>query len=109
MKIRFFNETDEWTTDGSRITDPQHLDTIRKTLEDVGPVIVEHWFYRGATAPERFVFDEFEDFTTYLDMRACAGDAIDVWSFSALCKMDNRLAGGKCPDDAGRVPKRGAY
>jgi len=109
MKIQFFSEADDWTTEGAKITDPEQLEAIRKTFEDVGSVIVAHWFYRGASAPDRFVFDNFEQFTEYLDAHAHAGDIIDVWSVEAVCKRDNRLAGGKCPDDAGRIPKRGAY
>ena len=109
MKIRFFSEADEWATDGARITDAQHLETVRRTLEDEGPVIVEHWFYRGSSAPDRLVFDDFDDFTEYLNTHASAGDIIDAWSFSAVCTEHNRLATGKCPDDQGRVPRKGAY
>jgi hypothetical protein len=45
----------------------------------------------------------------YLDAHAFAGDAIHVWSFAAVCGDDNELASGKCPDDNGLVPTRGAY
>ena len=109
MKIRFFSEADDWTTDGAKITAPENLEAIRKALEHEGPIIVEHSFYRGSSAPHRLVFDEFEDFAEYLDGRASAGDIIRVWSFVALCTEQNKLASGKCPDDKGRVPKRGAY
>jgi hypothetical protein len=109
MKIRFFNEADEWTTDGAKITDPEHLETIRRTLENDGPVLVEHWFYRSASAPDRVIFDDFNQFTEYLNSRASAGDIINVWSFSAMCTDQNWIASGKCPDDQDRVPKKGAY
>ena len=85
------------------------LDAIRHCLEADGPIIVEHWFYRGSCAPERVVFGEFEAFAAYLAAHAAAGDAIHVWSFAAVCRDDNTLASGKCPDETGLVPERGAY
>jgi hypothetical protein len=109
MRIRWQVEADEWTTDGRKINSPENLELIRKTLEDEGPIIVEHWFYYGSSAPDRFVFDDYDEFVEYLEGKAWAGDAIHVWSFAAVCKDENELASGKCPDDSGRVPKRGAY
>jgi hypothetical protein len=109
MKTRFRSDADEWIPDGRKITSPANLDMIRKTLEADGPIIVEHWFYRGASAPDRLVFDDFDAFNDYLNANAFAGDAIHIWSFAAVCKDDNELAYGKCPDENGLVPKRGAY
>ena len=109
MRTRFRSEADDWNPDGPKITSPENLELIRQTLEDEGPVIVEHWFYRGSRAPERLIFDDYEAFSTYLEEHAHAGDAIHVWSFAAVCKDGNRLAHGKCPDEQGLVPKRGAY
>jgi hypothetical protein len=98
-----------WTADGRQITSSEALAAIRRCLEDEGPLIVEHWFYRGSCAPDRSVFDSYEAFGEYLDSRAAAGDAIHVWSFAAACRDDNELASGKRPDDDGLVPRRGAY
>ena len=109
MRIRFFHEADEWTTEGSKITAPATLEAIRKTLEDHGPVILEHWYYRGSCAPDRLVFDDFDRLAEYLNTASFAGDSIYVWSYAAICRDDNVLANGKCPDDEGRVPKKGAY
>ncbi len=109
MKIRFYSEADEWTTEAGKITAPETLEAIRKTLEEEGSVLVEHCFYRGFCAPDRLVFNDFDTFMEYLDNSASAGDAIHIWSFAAVCKGDNELAYGKCPDDQGRVPKKGAY
>jgi hypothetical protein len=109
MKTRFFSEADGWTTDGAKITAPETLTAIRRVLEDDGPIVVEHWFYRGSSAPDRIVFDDFDDFEEYLGKKASAGDAINVWSFAATCTQKNRLVHGKCPDDQSRVPKKGAY
>lgn len=109
MKTRFRSEDDDWTANGCKITTPEALDGIRRCVEEEGPIIVEHWFYRGSCAPDRAVFNDFEAFTKYLDAHAFAGDAIHIWSFAAVCRNDNELASGKCPDENGLVPTRGAY
>jgi hypothetical protein len=109
MKTRFRSDDDGWTTDGRKITAPEALDSIRRCLEEQGPIIVEHWFYRGSCAPHRSVFNDVEAFTEYLDAHASAGDSIHIWSFAAVCRDTNELASGKCPDDDGLVPLRGAY
>jgi hypothetical protein len=48
MKSRFRIEGDNWTPDGSKITEPAKLEAIQLTLDKEGPIIVEHWFYHGA-------------------------------------------------------------
>jgi hypothetical protein len=88
---------------------PDNLSKVLDTLENVGPVIVEHRIYRGSKAPERIVFDEAEALLEYLKHNAKAGDAIWVWSFGELCKDDNAIAVGKIPDSNGEVPAGGAY
>jgi hypothetical protein len=109
VKTRFRCEADDWTPNGSKINAPEKLHAIRHVLEHEGPIIVQHWFYRGASAPDRLVFDDYEEFTVWLNERTAAGDAIDVWSWAAVCAADVRLAEGKCPDSEGLVPRRGAY
>lgn len=109
MRIRFYNEDDEWSTEGDKITEADKLAVIRTTLEDVGPIIVEHWFYRGGGAPQRQVFEDYQEFAAYLEREAWAGDSIWVWNFASVCGNENSLARGKCPDPEGKVPKGGAY
>lgn len=109
MKTRFRSDADDWKPDGAKITDPAALEAIRHCLESEGSIIVEHWFYRGSRAPDRVVFNEFEEFEEYLSSFACAGDDFHVWSFSRACRNDNELANGKCPDDDGLVPRGGPY
>lgn len=109
MKVRFQSEEDGWTTDGRKITASETLEIIRQCLEREGPIIVEHWFYRGACAPDRTVFSDLETFTTYLNTNTSAGDVIHVWSFAAVCKDDNGLTSGKCPDENGLIPAAGTY
>ena len=73
MKTRFRSEDEDWTAKGRKITAPEVLEAIRRCLEDEGPVIVEHGFYRGSCAPDRLVFDSYEEFVEYLDSRTFAG------------------------------------
>jgi hypothetical protein len=103
------SEADDWTAEGPSIADGSKLDSIRQELEQRGPVIVEHWHYRGGRAPSRLVFDEFDDFRGYLEANAIAGDAIDVWAWATACPQEQRLAQGKCPGDDGKVPRKGPY
>lgn len=109
MRVGFFSDKDEWTTEGAKITSPDNLANIKRVLEDEAPVIVEHWFYRRASSAERFVFDDYEDFMKYLNENARAGDIVNVWNFGKTCTDENMLAQGKCPDDEDRVPRKGAY
>lgn len=108
MKTLYRSEDDDWNADGAKITAPETLDAIRRCLDD-SPIIVEHWFYRGSRGPDRLIFDDYDDFLEYLNTHARAGDSIHTWNFAALCLDDNELAHGKCPDDNGLVPRRGAY
>jgi hypothetical protein len=109
MKSRFYSAADGWSAEGPKITSPEVLSQIRDYLDNSGPIIVEHRLYRGSSAPDRLIFDDFDSFHGYLNSQAFAGDAIHVWGFEAVCSDDNRLAHGKCPDDNGMVPKGGAY
>lgn len=108
MKTLYRSEDDDWTTDGRKITAPETLAAIRRCLVD-SPIIVEHWFYRGSRSPNRLIFDDYDGFLDYLNTRTSAGDLIHVWSIAPLCRHDNELAYGKCPDENGLVPRRGAY
>ena len=99
----------EWTADSRNILLPDRLAAIRRVLEEVGPVVVEHWFYYGGCSPARLVFEDYDEFLAYLRSNAKPGDALHVWEFSRVCRDDNTLANGKYPDAEGRVPKGGAY
>ena len=106
MTIRI--ASDNWVPHGRRIDATENLDAVRQCLER-GPVILEHWFYRGASAPARLVLDDFQDYVEYIHTRANPGDAIHVWDFTALCRDDNSVASGKRPDSDGCTPEGGAY
>jgi len=101
-------EEDDWRSDGRNIVSPENLAAIREVLHR-GCVIVEHWLYRGTSAPTRKVFDDFDEFIEYLQTHTHGGDAIDVWSMVDLCTPENRIAEGKVPDLDGCVPRSGAY
>lgn len=109
MKTRFRHEGDDWSTEGAKINSPENLEKIRTVLEEEGPIFIQHWFYRGGSAPHYAVFDEYEDFIQYLNENSYAGDAIDTWSVWKICNPDNRLVEGKCPDENGLIPRGGAY
>src|SRR5262245_58093973 len=99
----------EWSMEGRNILSEGRLGAIRHVLENVGPAIVEHWFYYGGRSPDRLVFEDYDEFMEYLRANAKPGDAFHVWEFSQVCRDDNVLANGKYPDPQGRVPKGGAY
>jgi hypothetical protein len=99
----------DWSTDGRNILSEDRLATLRKILDDVGPVIVEHWFYYGSRSPDRLVFDDYYTLVEYLKGKTKPGDAIHVWNYAELCRDSNTLVNGKIPDEQGRTPKGGAY
>ena len=100
-------EADGWGP-GPSILASETLAALRSTLEDT-PLIVEHWFYRGASSPDRHIFEDADALERYLRERTRAGDAIWIWRFDQLCRDDNALAHAKVPDVDGSVPARGAY
>lgn len=109
MRTGWRVEADQWTPDGVKITSEENLEVIRRTLDEQGPIVVEHRRYRGSSAPDRLIFDDYENFIDYLNTKAWAGDSIWIWSFDELCRDENSLVHGKCPDDSGCVPEGGAY
>ena len=102
-------ETDDWSSGGESIVDPEKLRAIRMTLETHGPIVVNHRYLRGARAPSTLTFDDYEEFIAYLTEHARAGDAISVWSLWPFMRDTPPLARGKCPDEDGAVPEGGPY
>ncbi len=100
---------DEWTQEGEKISSPEKLAAIKRTLEADGPVLLEHKFLRGGRAPHTLVFDDYDDLIAYLTNHARAGDKISVWRLWPFMRETPPLAHGKCPDHDGAVPKHGAY
>ena len=109
VTMNFRADEDEWFSEGRKILSDENLERISRTLEDEGPIIVEHWFYRGSKSPDRLIFDDLDDFIGYVQSHARSGDAFHVWSFATVCKDENVIASGKHPDEDGRVPRKGAY
>ena len=109
FKTAWRNDGHDWSVDGEKITDPKKLEMIKGVLEKSGPIIVEHWHYCGGRAPDRMIFDDYEEFVAYLKEKAVAGDAIHIWDAHPLLRDDNELVHGKCPAEDGAVPKGGAY
>lgn len=109
MKRQFDRyEPDNWTPEGKKILSSESIERIRATLAN-GPIIVRHWFYRGACSPKLVCFDDFDEFSEYLNDNAVPGDAFDVWSFVDSCKLEDIVAEGKLHDSDGCVPEGGAY
>ena len=100
---------DEWVHDPGRTLNDALLERLRRTIEDVSPVIVEHRFYRGGSAPHRFVCDSFDQLAAYVRRRTHPGDSFHFWQYEHRCSDDSVLAHGKVPNEEGKVPKRGAY
>ncbi len=101
-------EPDNWTEDGARILSDENIRKIKEVLSK-GPIIVQHWLYRGASCPRVYGFDDFEEFEEHLHENAVPGDAFEIWSFIEVCKNDKVVAEGKLEDTDGCVPKGGAY
>jgi hypothetical protein len=101
-------EPDNWTTDGKKILSEESVAKIQAVLSR-GPIIVQHWFYRGASCPRIFSFEDFEDFEAHLKTEAVPGDAFDIWSFNDVCKPADVITEGKLHDSDGCIPKGGAY
>ena len=109
MKTGWRSEADGWTSTGRKINSPENLELVRQALDNDGPILVEHWHYRGSQAPTRIIFEAYEEFAAYLNENTFAGDAIHVWNLGRVCTEANELTSGKCPDERGEVPNRGAY
>ena len=109
MRHRLTANVHGWSNEGPKIDSTESLAAIKDALKSRGSVIIEHWHYRGASAPARCVVDTFDEFTAYLDAHCCAGDLIDIWCMHDVCTQENLLLSAKCPDGDGRVPKGGPY
>ena len=109
VKSRWRDEGHRWSINGSRITSPENLETIRDAIENRDVIILEHWHYCGSTAPDRMVFDDFDAFVEYVQHKTSGGDAIDIWLMHDHCRPENRFLEGKIPDEDGCVPDGGAY
>jgi hypothetical protein len=108
VKTHYHRDTDGWTQEGPKINSKENLEAIRQVLEHSGPVIVEHRHYLAGRGPDFLIFDDFDNFARWLD-DTTAGDNIWIWDYAALCRDDNAVTHGKCPDEQGEVPLGGSY
>lgn len=108
MKIRSRAASDDWVRDGRNILTVENVAAIQAAI-GVGPLLVERWFYQGGSGPDYHVFDDYEDYLKFLNEETCAGDSIYIWDIRKVCQDTNTVTQGKCPDDEGLVPLRGAY
>ena len=102
---------DDWTHTGLSIVDTATLVRLKEVIEDESAVIVEHRFYRGASAPHRFICDDFEELEKHIKgPKTSPGDSFWIWKFESCCRDDNAfLSGAKKPNERGAVPTGGAY
>jgi hypothetical protein len=101
-------EADRWSTSGEKINSTDNFARIKAVLDESGPIIVEWWHLRGASAPDRLFFDDYDRFVEWLDSRP-PGDKFYVWDFAKVCLDDNQVARGKYPDGLGEIPAGGPY
>lgn len=108
MKRKFYRaEKDDWAPNGTRILSEESIRIIKDALSR-GPIMVQHWYYRGSF-PDVFTFPDFLDFQGHIEENTIPGNAFKIWSFADLCKGENMIICGKLHDDDGCVPSGGAY
>lgn len=106
----FRYEPDGWGAEGRMFTAPQNLEELARLLDRGCFLVAVHWHYRGARCPDRLVVEDYEAFIEYLEKNAIAGDIVEVFDLSDAWKQKGApLVSGKCPDERGEIPQRGAY
>lgn len=101
-------EPDNWTTRGAKILSAESVTALRAALAR-GPVVLQHWLYRGASSPRVVAIEDYEEFETYLRENAVPGDAFEAWRFLECCRPELVLTQGKLEDSDGCIPSGGAY
>jgi len=102
-------EPDGWSSHGAAITETSELNKVRVALAEFRTLVIKHWHYRGSRSPDFVVVEDIDAFLDYLRENANAGDAIDVYDISDSLTEERQVAAGKCPDQNGEIPSRGAY
>lgn len=103
------HEPDGWNKKGSIFTSEENLKVLEEMLSGGQFFIAEHWHYRGARAPDRVVVEDCDEFINYLKENAIAGDIVKICNLTEAWEGKEKIMEGKCPDDKGEVPERGAY
>ncbi len=102
-------EPDEWSNDGPIFPTEEDLETLDNLVSKGNFIVVEHWHYRGARCPDRMVIEDVGDFVDYLEGNAIAGDIISIYDLTETWEQRKTIIEGKCPDEKGEVPRKGAY
>ena len=102
-------EPDNWGKSGDIFSTDKNLEILKGKVETGSFLVVEHWHYRGSRCPDRFVIEDFENFVDYLKENAIAGDIIEVFDLSDAWLKKEVFLSGKCPDESGEIPEKGAY
>ena len=99
-------EPDDWRA-GPHLATAEVAQRVTAALGS-GVLIVEHWHYRGASAPTRLFVEDLEEWAEFL-AHVVPGDAVYVWEHGKLCRAENAFVAEKAPDAQGRTPQGGAY
>ncbi len=109
FKTVYKSDADEWTRNGQKISDPAVFGLISKALSQDRILLLEHWHYRGARAPDRVVVTDMDELLAYLMENAIAGDAVYVFDITTALEDGKEITHGKCPNEQDEVPLKGAY
>ena len=66
FRVLDHHPNDGWSRDGERITDTAHLDRVRSAFAAFRILVIKHWHYRGARAPNHVVVEDFDEFLAQL-------------------------------------------
>jgi len=103
-------EPDDWSKVGEFFPTKEKLEKLEQLVIKGNFIVAEHWHYRGARCPDRMVIEDTDDFVEYLESKAIAGDIISIYDLTdESWNQKTVLMEGKCPDENGEIPKKGAY
>ncbi len=109
FKTKLSSNNDEWSMSNSAISEESILNKVKNTFEEGKLLVAEHWYYRGSRSPNRLVFDDYNAFEDYLKTNAYAGDSIHVFDITESLLDGKQFVYGKCPNESGETPTKGAY
>ena len=94
--------------------EPDRTQNITKSFErGKSPLLIGkrlQQYYRGSRCQDRFIAEDYDEFLEYLKKEAGARDIIDVHDLSeSWSSKDEPIVSGKCPDERGEIPRKGAY
>lgn len=92
-----------------RIMKDSDLEDWSRFIDTESDLIVVHYFYRRATAPERMIFGGGEVLADYVRKEGRVGDCFYIWSFAECCTPELVKFAAIVPDADGNAPDDGVY